>query len=84
MPGLFAFDALSSRLTVYVQKALALGEEADALTQEVLRRGEVARVVLGKLMDSGLLKSETPKGPVRLGFGVESAAELLPRLFLAA
>jgi Fic family protein len=97
MSGLFAFDALSARLTVYVQRTLALGEDADALAQEVLRRGEVARgeaaritgrpersarVVLGKLMDAGLLRSETPKGAVRLRFGVESAAELFPRLFV--
>jgi Fic family protein len=97
MSGLFAFDALSDRLTVYVQRTLALGEDANALAQEVLRRGEVARgeaaritgrpersarVVLGKLMDAGLLRSGTPKGPVRLSFGVESAAELFPRLFV--
>jgi Fic family protein len=97
MSGLFAFDALSARLTTYVQKTLALGEGADALAQEVLRRGEVAlgeaaritgrpertaRVILGKLMDAGLLRSETPKGALRLNFGVESAAELFPRLFI--
>jgi Fic family protein len=97
MSGLFAFDALSARLTTYVQKTLALGAEADALAQEALRRGKVARgeaaritgrpertarVILGRLLDAGPLRSETPKGAARLNFGVASAAELFPRLFI--
>ena len=75
-----------------VPKAVGAMEGLDA-RERLDERGEAARitgrpdrsarVILGKLMDSGLLRSETPKGAVRLRFGVESAAELFPRLFVA-
>lgn len=69
-----------------------------ALIAETFRRGEVARgeaaritgrpertarETLSKLVDAGLLTSETPKGPVSLRFSGESADVLFPRLFPA-
>ena len=96
MAGLFDLEGLGDRLRRYVQQTLGLDEEASILPVEVLRRGELARgeaprvlgrpertarVVLGKLVEAELLKSETPKGPVRLHFSTDSADVLFPRLF---
>lgn len=96
MTELFDLDTLEGRLCRYVQQTLGLDQGSEALPIEVLRRGELprgdaprvigrpertARVVLSKLVSSGLLTSETPKGPVRLHFSTESADVLFPRLF---
>ena len=42
-----------------------------------------ARVVLGQLIDEGLLASGTPKGPVSLRFPASSLDLLFPQLFPA-
>lgn len=40
-----------------------------------------AREILGALLDSGLLVTNSPKGPVRLGFPVHVLERWLPRLY---
>ena len=72
--------------------------EAANLLEEVTVRGEVdrgeasritglaertARRVLNDLISSGLLASDTPKGPVSLRFPAEESEILFPRLFSA-
>jgi len=98
MGDLFALENLETRVHRYVRATLGGSEAAAVLSTEVLRRGEVprgeaaritgkpertARAALSKLVESGLLTSETPKGPVRLRFSIDSAEELFPRLFPA-
>jgi Fic family protein len=96
MGDLFDLENLEGRLRRYVQQGLGLSDEASALALEILRRGELARgetprvlgrpertarIVLSKLLEAGVLKSETPKGSVRVHFSVNGAEELFPRLF---
>jgi Fic family protein len=98
MSGLFDLEALSARLEAYVTRDLALPSSAVKLCQALLQRGEMprgeagvvtalpersARQVLSRLVDSGLIASDTPKGPVSLRFNTESAETLFPRLFPA-
>lgn len=98
MGGLFALENLEPRLDRYVRTTLGASDAAAVLSTEILRRGEMprgeaARVTgkpdrtasraLNKLVEAGLLTSETPKGPVRLRFSIDSAEELFPRLFPA-
>jgi Fic family protein len=98
MTELFDLDALRDRLTAYVRGPLGGNEAAWLLVEEVLRRGEMprgeatrvtgrpertAREVLRKLIDAGLLTSETAKGPVQLRFSPSSVDALFPRLFPA-
>lgn len=40
-----------------------------------------ARTVLSRLVDAGLLTSDSPKGPVRLAFPAEAVEEWFPRLY---
>ena len=42
-----------------------------------------ARGVLSKLLDEGLLSSDSPKGKVRVGFPVQALGSLLPNLYPA-
>lgn len=96
MHQLFDFEALSERLSRYVTDTLGLGDHAALVPAEILRRGELARgeaarvtsrpertarAALSALVDAKLLVSDTPKGPVRLSFSVQSADVLFPRLF---
>jgi len=75
-----------------------LKKEAAFMLQDVLLRGEVARgdvircsgmaertgrILLGQLLQEGLLVSDTPKGPVRFGFPVSVAGYLFPDLYPA-
>jgi Fic family protein len=58
-----------------------------------IARGEVARIinvsprtaqtVTGKLLREGLLVSDSPKAPVRLGFPAHAAGSYFPNLFPA-
>ena len=74
----------------------SLKPEAAYMLQEVLLRGEIGRgeivrvsgmaertgrMLLGQLLDEGLLVSGTPKGAVRLGLPVHVAGFLLPNLY---
>jgi len=58
-----------------------------------IARGEVARVinasprtaqtVTGRLLQEGLLVSDSPKGPVRLGYCADASSHVFPNLFPA-
>lgn len=73
-----------------------LKPEAVYMLQEALLRGEVTRgdmirisgmaertgrILLGQLMDEGMLVSDMPKGPVRIAFPVHVAGYLFPELY---
>lgn len=96
MAGLFDLDSIEDRLRRYVKTASHLPPEAGDLLVYVLRSGEMARgaaaqatglreraarQVLSLVERDGLLKSDTPKGPVRLHFPVDAVDILFPRLF---
>ncbi|HIJ91716.1 MAG: hypothetical protein OEV91_04510, partial [Desulfobulbaceae bacterium] len=74
----------------------SLKPEAIYMLQEVLLRGEMGRgevlrasgmaertgrVLLGQLLDEGILVSDTPKGAVRLEFLTHVAGYLFPDLY---
>ncbi|MBX3208270.1 MAG: Fic family protein [Labilithrix sp.] len=76
-----------------------LPKQAAYLLRDVLLRGEVprgeapritgsaersARAVVAALVDRGLLKSDSPKGPVRLGFPSHVVPYYFPRLYPAS
>jgi Fic family protein len=96
MSSLFEFDTLSRRLKTYVSRTENLKPEATRLLEEALTRGEfergeiaritglperTARRVLADTTATGLLASDTPKGPVSLRFPVDALEILFPRLF---
>jgi hypothetical protein len=75
---------------------VANSREAAYMLQEALLRGEVARgnmirvsgmaertgrMVLGQLLNEGLLVSDSPKGLVRLAFPTFVAGYLFPDLY---
>jgi Fic family protein len=99
MSSLFDLPNLTARLKLYVARSGRLRPEAFRLLEEAAIRGEfargdadritrlperTARVVLGQVVDEGLLGSETPKGPVSLRFPSKSLDLLFPQLFPAA
>ena len=96
MAELFDLDNLGARLTRHVERSETLKPEAGQLLREALIRGQIergeasritglpertARRVLGDVVDTGLLASATPKGPVSLRFPVDALEELFPRLY---
>ena len=96
MTTLFDLNALSGRLRKYVAHQTDLPPEAADLLEEALRRGEfergaaqritglkerTARDLLGKVIDKGLLASDTPKSAVSLRFPAETVEPLFPRLY---
>jgi Fic family protein len=96
MSGLFELDTLLRRLRNYVELNETLKPEAARLLEEALIRGEFergeitritglpersARRVLSDVTATGLLASDTPKGPVSLRFPVDALDVLFPRLF---
>ncbi len=96
MSRLFDLETLNERLNEYVTRELRFNEHCALFVQEVFRRGEAprgeasrimgrpertARDMLRKLVDSGLIASKTPKGPVHLCFSTRSVEMLFPRLF---
>jgi Fic family protein len=96
MSALFELETLARRLRSYVDRTDGLRREAVRLLEEALirgeiERGEVARVtglpertarrLLADVIATGLLASDTPKGPVSLRFPVEALDILFPRLF---
>jgi Fic family protein len=98
MSQLFDLDTLGARLERYVTRDLELPESSAQIVRALLHRGEIprgdaalvtnlpertARHVLSRLIDSGLVASITPKGPVSLRFTTLSAEALFPRLFPA-
>jgi Fic family protein len=96
MSSLFELDTLSRRLKTYVSRTENLKPEATRLLEEALirgefERGEIARItglpertarrILNDIITTGVLASDTPKGPVSLRFPVDALETLFPRLF---
>lgn len=96
MSSLFDLQNLTGRLKLYVERSGKLRSEAFHLLQEASIRGEFARgeaaritglpessarIVLADTIKTGLLASNTPKGPVSLRFPVASLDLLFPQLF---
>ncbi|MDB5483038.1 MAG: hypothetical protein JWO83_4091 [Caulobacteraceae bacterium] len=96
MASLFDLPNLTARLKLYVDRSGRLKPEAFRLLEEAAIRGEfprgdagritrlperTARLVLGQVIDDGLLGSQTPKGPVSLRFPTKSLDLLFPQLF---
>ena len=96
MASCFDFSGLRARLRAYVLGPLGENEDAAAIVDAIFVRGSVARgdaegitgrrertarEVLRRLLRSGLLRSETPKGDIFLHFSSSSADFLFPRLF---
>jgi Fic family protein len=96
MSSLFELSTLSRRLRNYVELNDALKPESSRLLEEALirgefERGEIARItglpersarrVLGDVVGTGLLASDTPKGAVSLRFPVAALDVLFPKLF---
>jgi Fic family protein len=99
MASLFDIDALARRLKVYVERNSDLKPEATRLLEEALIRGEfergeieritglperTARRVLNSVVDTGLLASDTGKGPVSLRFPEDALETLFPKLYPVA
>lgn len=95
MGELFELDRLAGRLKRYVERR-QLKPEAFYILGRVLLQGEMprgeadrvtglkersARMLLGRLIDRGILGSDTPKGPVSLRFPSDAVDLLFPRLF---
>jgi len=95
MSSLFELDTLASRLRTYVD-VRGLPPEARylldyALTHDEIPRGEVgaitrmrertARNLLAEVTADGILRSDTPKGPVSLRFPIHAVEILFPMLF---
>lgn len=96
MSELFDLDTLAKRLRLFVERHEKLKPEAARLLEEALMRGSfergdapritglperTARRVLGDVIETGLLESETAKGAVSLRFPAETLETLFPKLF---
>ena len=96
MSSLFEFDVLKKRLRAYVERSETLKSESARLLEEALirgkfDRGEAARItglpersarrIVKDVIATGLLASETTKGPLSLRFPVATLDTLFPRLF---
>ncbi|RJF89621.1 Fic family protein [Oleomonas cavernae] len=96
MAGLFEMNTLARRLRTHVERHESFKPQAAGLLEEALIRGEFergevpritglpersARRVFNDVLASGLLASDTPKGPVSLRFPVDTLDSLFPRLF---
>lgn len=99
MSSMFDFDNLTQRFHNYFERARPdLKIQSAALVKAALAYGEIARGdagrvtglhdrvasdVLGQLVAEGFLVSDTPKGPVRVGFPAKSLGWVFPNLFPA-
>lgn len=95
MDGLFQLDMLLTRLKLYVERRGMRPEALPLLEQSLIRgelpRGDASRItglkeraardLLASLVDDGILKSDTPKGPVSLRFPLHAVEILFPSLF---
>lgn len=96
MSSLFELNTLARRLQIYVERSDVMKHESIRLLQETLFRGEIergevprilgmpersARRVFNDVIATGLLGSDTPKGPVSLRFPTETLEYLFPALF---
>lgn len=98
MSSLFELNRLSERLRFYAERETELGDAGARLLEEAVIRGEFergaaaritgraersARRILADLIDSGILASDSSKGPVSLRFPLPIAERLFPRIFTA-
>ncbi|WP_247984662.1 Fic family protein [Bradyrhizobium sp. 186] len=96
MGSLFEIETLAQRLRGFVERSEQLKPQAARLLEEALIRGQfdrgdvpritglperTARRVFNDVVATGLLASETPKGPVSLRFPMDTLDVLFPRLF---
>ncbi|MET4214409.1 Fic family protein [Bradyrhizobium sp. LA2.1] len=96
MSSLFELETLVQRLRLFVERNDQLKPQAARLLEEALMRGQfdrgevpriaglperTARRVFNDVIATGLLASDTPKGPVSLRFPVVTLDVLFPRLF---
>jgi len=96
MTNLFDLETLRERLRIFVERDEKLAPQATSLLEEALirgefERGEIARItglpgrtarsVFSSVIATGLLASETPRGPVSLRFPAQTLETLFPRLF---
>lgn len=96
MSELFELKLLAQRFQALVERSEKLKPEAARILEEALLRGEIdrgdipriaglpertARRVFSNVLETGLLASETPKGPVSLRFTTDTVEVLFPRLF---
>jgi len=96
MTGLFDLDGFGTRLRRIVETDPQLDQRGGVVLQAVLARGELprgeaaaltglgdrrGRTILSQLVGTGLLTSDTPKGPVRIGLPTDYIDQLFPRLF---
>jgi Fic family protein len=97
MGVLFDLENLQARLD-QLSRTRNLRPEASAIFSELLTRGEMprgavvrvtglkertARLLLGKMVEMGLLGSDTPKSPVSLRFPSDAVEILFPLLYPA-
>lgn len=96
MTSLFDLDTFTKRLRRLVESDPQLDPRGGAILEASLLRGELprgeatmllgvgdrmGRNILAQLTQRGLLVSDTPKGPVRVGFATDYVDQLFPRLF---
>lgn len=96
MTSQFDLNRLGERLRIYAKRDADLADAGARLLEEAAIRGEFARGeaarisgqpersarrTLNRLMEFGLLGSDTPKGPVSLRFKLELAEAVFPALF---
>lgn len=68
----------------FLREALLAGEFDRGKASSLINRGErTARTVLSKLIECGLLTSNSPRGPVRLGFPLTVVERWFPSLYPA-
>lgn len=96
MSELFDFKNLFERIKKYTENETDLKPASFTILKEVfingsMRRGEIPKLIslpersarreLKKLLDKGLLKSDTPKSPVKPAFPVKVLEYFFPRLY---
>lgn len=96
MTSLFDADTFSTRLKRVVETNPAFDPRGAGILETVFSRGELprgeaaavtglgdrmGRNILTQLTSAGLLTSDSPKGPVRIGLPPDYIDQLFPRLF---
>lgn len=97
MGEILELETLTERIRRFVESSPDLRPEAFYLLREAALRGEIprgeaarvtslgertARDLVRELLGEGLMESDSPKGPVRMGFPTSAAEPYFPRLFL--